>query len=307
MASTVTLAPAQMDAHRRALFGLCYRLTGSAADAEDLVQETFRRALEHPPPDTERSLRPWLVRVATNLSIDALRRRKRERYFGPWLPEPIDTERVVALEPGPEARYDLVESATSAFLLALEVLEPKQRAALVLCDVVGLSGPEAADALGTSAGNVRVLLHRARGKLASYDERRVAITPELRDRTARLLRELLLRVGLGDVEGIANLLASDATSLHDAGGEFVAAVRPLRGPADIVRTYKEIAALSPWPRAVEERELNGLPAFVVAYPEREGRYARHVVVWVELGADGLIHGIRGVIASAKLGAVRASR
>lgn len=300
-----TMNAAAMETHRRALFGLCYRMTGSAADAEDLVQETFRRALEQPPPDTERSLKPWLLRVATNLSIDALRRRRRERYFGPWLPEPIDTERVVAsIEPGPEARYDLVESATSAFLVALEALPPKQRAVLVLCDVMGLTGPETAEALATTPGNVRVILHRARERLADYDAARQPITPELRDRTARLLRELVLRMGLGDLDGVAKLLSADATSLHDAGGEFVAAVRTLRGAQYILRTYEEIRAQSPFPRWVEERELNGLPAIVVRYPAREGRYARNVVFWVELGPDGRIAGIRAVIASAKLGAIR---
>lgn len=299
------MAAASMEAHRRALFGLCYRMTGSAADAEDLVQETFRKALEHPPPDTERSLRPWLFRVATNLAIDALRRRQRERYLGPWLPEPIDTERVVAdLEPGPEARYDLVESATSAFLLALEALEPRQRAVLVLRDVMGLTGPETAEALGTTAGNVRVILHRARERLEAYDADRQPITPELRDRTARALRELVLRLGVGDLEGVARLLADDATSIHDGAGELIAVVRVLRGPQDILRTYKEIVAHSTWPLWVEERELNGLPAMLVRYPDQGGRYARNVVMWVELNRSGQVAGIRGVVASAKLGSVR---
>jgi RNA polymerase sigma-70 factor (ECF subfamily) len=91
MDATPAQAPVPpFEAHRRALFGLCYRMTGSAADAEDLVQETFRRALERPPRDLDAPLRPWLVRVATNLAIDALRRREREGYFGPWLPAPGD-------------------------------------------------------------------------------------------------------------------------------------------------------------------------------------------------------------------------
>ncbi|MCA9607597.1 MAG: sigma-70 family RNA polymerase sigma factor, partial [Myxococcales bacterium] len=272
----------------------------------DLVQETFRKALEHPPPDTERSIRPWLFRVATNLGIDALRRRQRERYLGPWLPEPIDTERVVAdLEPGPDARYDLVESATSAFLLALEALDPRQRAVLLLRDVMGLTGPETADALGTTAGNVRVILHRARERLEAYDRTRQPITPELRDRTARALRELMLRMGVGDFEGVARLLADDATSIHDGGGEFVAVVRVLRGPQDILRTYSEIVRFhDTWPLWVEERELNGLPALLVRYPDLGGRYARNVVFWVELSPTGQVAGLRGVVASAKLGSLR---
>src|SRR6185295_12271247 len=79
-------------ADRRFLWGLCYRLTGSAADADDLVQETFVRAMERPPPRTDEPARPWLVRVATNLGRDLLRRRKRRGYVGPWLPSPIETD-----------------------------------------------------------------------------------------------------------------------------------------------------------------------------------------------------------------------
>ena len=300
------MAARSMETHRQALFGLCYRMTGSAADAEDLVQETFRKALERPPPDTTRSLRPWLLKVATNLCIDSLRRRKREKYFGPWLPSPIDTERVVAsMEPGPEARYDLLESATSAFLTALEVLDPKQRAVLVLRDVLGLSGPETAEIVETSPGNVRVVLHRARRALEGYDEeRRGTVTPELRDRTARMLREMLMRFGLGDMEGVAKLLAQDVTSVHDGGGEFIAAVRVHRGIEDVMHLYSNILPQSPWPKWAEERELNGLPAIVFRYPERERKYARSVVVWIELDADGRIAALRSVIASAKLSAVR---
>jgi RNA polymerase sigma-70 factor (ECF subfamily) len=79
-------------ADRRFLWGLCYRMTGSPADADDLVQETFLRAIERPPPRTDQPLRPWLVRVSMNLARDHLRARRTRRYVGPWLPGPIDTE-----------------------------------------------------------------------------------------------------------------------------------------------------------------------------------------------------------------------
>ena len=294
-----------METHRRALFGLCYRMTGSAADAEDLVQETFRRALEHPPPDRQRSLRPWLLRVATNLSIDALRRRQRERYFGPWLPAPVDTERLVdSFEPGPEARYDLYESASSAFLVALEVLDARERAVLVLRDVLGLTGPETGTLVRESGGNVRVILHRARKRLEAAREPRAPITKEVRDLSARRLRELTCRLALGDLEGVVRLLAEDVTSIHDGAGEFTAAVRVLRGIDDVIRLYANIAPQSPWPIWAEERDLNGLPAMLIRYPPRPGALARNVVVWIELDDAHQIIAIRGVIASAKLGALR---
>src|SRR5438128_12126286 len=90
---TQTLAvDALYEEHRRFLWGLCYRMTGSAADAEDVVQDTFVRAIEHPPGRTNEPLRPWLVKVALNLARDLLRRRRRREYVGPWLPSPIETD-----------------------------------------------------------------------------------------------------------------------------------------------------------------------------------------------------------------------
>src|SRR6185436_15707102 len=165
----------------RFLWGLCYRLTGSAADADDLVQETFVRALERPPRDQTEPLRPWLVRVAMNLGRDLLRRRKRRSYVGPWLPSPIETadeEAPPAHEPTidgrltTEGRYDLLESVSFAFLLALEALTPQQRAVLLLMDVFDYSVREAARALTMSEPNVKTTHHRARRVMARYDDTR---------------------------------------------------------------------------------------------------------------------------------------
>src|SRR6185295_2830674 len=162
-----SLAPASdyqdvFQAHERFLWGLCYRLTGSAADADDLVQETFVRAIERPPARTDMPWRPWLVRVALNLGRDLLRRRRRAGYVGPWLPAPIDTgddASPPSFEPeipgvgSTEGRYDLLESVTFAFLLALEALTPTQRAVLLLRDVFDYSVREVADALDLSEAN----------------------------------------------------------------------------------------------------------------------------------------------------------
>lgn len=301
----MTVSSDTMDEHRAALFGLCYRMTGSAADAEDMVQETFRRALERPPPDLEASLRPWLVRVATNLCIDALRRRGRETYFGPWLPAPVETARLLeGLEPGPDARYDLRESATVAFLLALEALDPRQRAVVVLRDVLGLSGPETAEALATSPGNVRVILHRARAALASYDRDRIELTEARRAAVAGTMRALFAALSSGDVDAAIALLAEDVRSLHDGGGEVIAAVRPLEGRDAVLGFYARVAELTPAPAAVEERDLNGEPGLVVRLPPREGRYAERFVYGVDLDGAGRVREIRAVMASRKLAAVR---
>src|SRR5829696_8098777 len=111
---------------RRMLWGLCYRMTGNAADADDLVQETFVKAIENPPRNTEAPLRPWLIRVAINLIRDCLRRRRRRSYQGQWLPSPVPTdgeESPASYEPpapsedSPAARYELLETISFAFLL----------------------------------------------------------------------------------------------------------------------------------------------------------------------------------------------
>ena len=179
-------------AHERFLWGLCYRMMGSAADADDLVQETFLRAMERPPRRTDEPLRPWLVRVAMNLCRDALRRRRRQHYVGPWLPAPIETEgenRLLSYEPTlpdgttTEGRYELIESVSFAFLLALEALTPQQRAVLLLRDAFDYSVHETADALDLSEANVKTTHHRARRAMAAYDRDRRVPTRALQARS----------------------------------------------------------------------------------------------------------------------------
>lgn len=173
----------QLEGHRRTLWGLCYRMTGNAADADELVQETFVRALTKPPADTARDMRPWLIRVAANLSRDALRRRRARSYVGVWMPAPVPSDRLgVERDPpshepaahayNPERRYQLLESASMAFLVALEALTPKQRAVLLLRDVYEYTVAQTAEALAITAADVKTTLHRARKIMAGYDARR---------------------------------------------------------------------------------------------------------------------------------------
>ena len=126
-----------LEADRRLLWGLCYRMTGNAADADDLVQETYVRALENPPRRLDEPVRPWLIRVAINLCRDLLRKRRRRAYAGEWLPSPVPTggmeepasyEPPAPLEDSPAARYDMIESISMAFLIALEALTPNRAA-----------------------------------------------------------------------------------------------------------------------------------------------------------------------------------
>ncbi len=297
--------------HREFLWGLCYRMTGSAADADDLVQDAFERALRSPPADTERSLRPWLARVAVNLGRDHLRRRKVARYRGSWLPEPVPTETLIASAPerAPSARYDALESATFAFLLALEALSPTQRAVLLLRDVFDYSVREAAQALDLSEANVKTTLHRARKIMAGYDARRCLPTAALRKRTERVLHRFLLHLSTDNVRAIEMLLREDVVALNDPG-EFVAARKAVVGRAKVALFHRKITRLVDVGKHGVRfgiADLNGLPALVFDYEPVRSDFAPRQVFRVELDADGLIRELHAVLASAKLGRVDFAR
>jgi RNA polymerase sigma-70 factor, ECF subfamily len=300
--------------HERFLWGLCYRMTGSAADADDIVQDAFVRAIERPP-ERLSELRPWLVRVTMNLARDRLRTRKRTPYVGPWLPAPIETDRET--EPGSvevegalstEGRYDLLESVSFAFLVALEALTPKQRAVLILRDVFDYSALEAAAALGLSESNVKTTHHRARRALSVYDRERCRPDGELVARTRRALEGFLMAIARGDTAAVEALLAPDAVASSDGGGEFVAARVVLRGPARIAKAYLGIAKHGGAVARFELRTLNGLPALYLEQVPRPGTQAHNVasrvVVRCDVDARGLITRVYSVVATAKLKAVR---
>jgi RNA polymerase sigma-70 factor (ECF subfamily) len=296
--------------HRRFLWGLSYRMTGSAADADDVVQDTFVRAMERPPRRTDEPLRPWLVKVALNLSRDVLRRRRRREYTGPWLPSPIETseEAPPSHEPSVdgretlERRYDLLESVSFAFLLALERLTPRQRAVLLLRDVFDYSVKETADALDMSEPNVKTTHHRARQAMAAYDGRRRLPTKPAQDATRRALFEFLTRLEANDVAGVEALLAADVKATTDGGGQYRAALRPIVGREKVMRFFFAIAQMDQ-DLTTRVVTLNGLPAAVVDVARGVERVAPRSTLQVELDADGRIAHIYSVSAPPKLSAL----
>jgi RNA polymerase sigma-70 factor (ECF subfamily) len=298
---------ALFSAHREHLWGLCYRVTGSAADAEDLVQETFRRALEKPPADTDRPWRPWLARVATRLAIDTLRRRRTRQYTGAWLPSPVETppesERA-SPEADAEARYGLRESVSFAFLRALEALAPMPRATLVLRDALGYSGPETAEILGVSPENARVLLHRARKTLAAYDERRRPPSPEVDAAHQAALQRFMAALVTGDLARVAACLAEDARMTSDGGGHYRAALRPVLGREKVARFFVGVLAHSPPPVAIELRWLNGRPGVVSCAVPQGPRDAPRSCMTIDVDERGQVVDIHIVAAPDKLGALR---
>ncbi|MFY9554906.1 MAG: sigma-70 family RNA polymerase sigma factor [Blastocatellia bacterium] len=301
-----------LETDRRLLWGLCYRMTGNAADADDLVQETFVRAIEKPPRRQDEPLRPWLVRVAINLSRDLLRRRRRQAYLGPWLPSPVPTEEgsPASYEPpapgkdSPVARYDLKESLSFAFLVALEALTPSQRAVLLLRDVFDYSTRETAEALDMTEANVKVLLLRARRKMKEYDKSRADLTPERREATRRALEQFLIYLQTRDAEGLERLLAEDVISISDGGFEANAARKPVRGRNNVLRLILGLAAKSQVEPRFAIRVLNGLPSILVEDVRSVTTGAIRYTIHFEVDDAGRIRGLHAVVAPSKLTAVR---
>ena len=272
------------------LWGYCYRLTGSAADAEDVVQETFIRALERPPADTSRPWRPWLVRVATNLVRDAARKSQRRDYKGPWLPSPVVTEEVADIHRGGDVagRYEMLESVSVAFLLALEALTPSQRAVLLLRDVYGDTSEETADTLDMTVANVKTTLHRARQALAQYDAGNRLPSGERVQRTRQVLEQLLAALAVRDVTQIETLLADQVTALADGGGRFYAAKVPVIGRQKVAMLFSRIAPETSETLGLDICLLNGQPALVIERPEAPEGFAAFFTLAIDLDASGRI-------------------
>ncbi len=295
--------------HRQFLWGLCYRLTGNAADADDIMQDTFVRAMERPPADRAAPWRPWLVRVALNLGRDVLRRRKRRGYVGPWLPSPIDTGDEVSppsYEPtfaggmSTERRYDLLESVTFAFLIALEALSPRQRAILLLRDVFDYSVQDTAAALDLSEANVKTSLHRARRAMHAYDQSRCLPTRTLQQQTRHALDGFLQGLFSRDINKLESLLVADTRLVSDGGGEFRAALKPIVGCDKILRFHmKAVEHARPLARIVV-RMCNGLPALVFEYADSRPGEATRFVYTANVDREGRITELHAVLASRKL-------
>jgi RNA polymerase sigma factor (sigma-70 family) len=300
-----------LEPYRALLWKVCYRMTGSAADADDLVQETFARALERPPADQERELRPWLLRVAINLSRDQLRARRRRAYVGSWLPSPVETELDAAAleldrsgEAGPEARYSELESVSMAFLIALEALSSSQRAVLILRDVLGHSVAEAAAVLELTESNVKTTHHRARAALERYDAERQPPTAEVRAATRDALHNFLLHLMLGNVGALEKLLADDVRAVNDGNGEYLAARKPIEGRDKVIKFHVNVSQERPAMFAI--REVNGLPAMIAWFGPggRRQRLAPRAVAMVRLNAAGRVEAVDTIVATAKLQHVR---
>jgi RNA polymerase sigma-70 factor (TIGR02957 family) len=212
--------------HRRLLFDVAYRMTGSVADAEDLVQDTWLR-WSTVDVDQVREPRAYLVRIVTNLALHQLTsaRVRRERYVGPWLPEPLLTE------PDSSQGAELAESVSMAMLVVLETLSPLERAVFLLHDVFGYTHGEIASIVDKPETAVRQTATRARAHVAARRPRFDA-DASLRWRAAQRFREVCAG---GDLAALLDLLAPDVVAWADGGGKVSAARRPLVGADHVGR------------------------------------------------------------------------
>ena len=294
-------------ARRQMLWGLGYRLTGVAADADDIVQETFLRALERPPATLDAGWHGWLVRVATNLGLDRLRARRRRAYVGPWLPSPIelagpDGENGAASE-AVDADYERRESLAYAFVLALEVLTPRARAVLILREVFEYSASEVAVLLDTTEANVRVLHHRAARRLADARPAPRSLR-DLAEPTRHALQAFVSCMARQDVTGLEALLTASARTVTDGGGRYTALRAPLVGAARVARFHLETGRRRMPISTTEIRWINGLPALVIATRPLRTQMAPALVLRCELDGDDRISELHAILAPRKLSAVR---
>ncbi|WP_437670400.1 RNA polymerase sigma factor SigJ [Sorangium sp. So ce131] len=275
MSAAAGVSAASFTAHRRSLFGLAYRMLGSAAEAEDVVQEAYLRA--QAAREAPESPGAYLATIVTRLCLDVMKsaRARREAYVGPWLPEPVPTGELLggdgdAAEPldargvaeSPAARMDRVESISMAFLVVLESLSPLERAALILRDVFDWEFDAVAAALGRSPAACRQLVHRAREHVAARQPRFRATEAE----RTRLFGAFLEAAARGDAGALAAMLAEGASATPDSGGKASSARRTLRGKGPIARYF-----IGLWQKAARAGALasarigsvNGGPALLI--------------------------------------------
>ncbi|MFF8763281.1 RNA polymerase sigma-70 factor [Nocardiopsis dassonvillei] len=280
--------------HRNLLFSVAYRVLGTAADAEDAVQDTW---VKWSAADRSQVADPkaYLTRIVSNLALEQLRstRRKRETYVGPWLPEPILTSGDAA-----EAVTD-AESVSMAMLVVLETLSPLERAVFVLKEVFGFSHAEIAEAVERSEAAVRQAAHRAREHVRA---RRPRFTAD-RSRQREVTERFFAAATGGDISALMELLSPDVTLWTDGGGKVRQAMRPVVGASTVASWFAAIGTVTyqgvePADMRAELVEVNGGPGVVFSGPDRV-----IATVTFDFDADGRITAIHNVANPDKLQAV----
>jgi RNA polymerase sigma-70 factor (ECF subfamily) len=279
--------------HRSLLFTVAYEMLGSAADAEDVVQETWLRwnGVGDAARNQVRDPRAYLVRTVTRQALNRLRSvsRRREEYVGQWLPEPLLTSPDIADD------VELAESVSIAMLTVLETLGPDERAVFVLREVFGVPYDEIAEALGRSAAAVRQIAHRARGHVAA---RRPRVTVS-RTEQQQVVERFLDVLTTGDLQGLMDVLAPDVVLVADGGGLAPAASRPIRGSERVAAFLSGLSQFAPGAE-VATLQLNGA---VAAWIDPVGEQSTAVTFGFEGGLITRIYAIRNPQKLGRLGEV----
>ena len=251
---------------RRQLINVAYRLLGSLAEAEDVVQETYTRwyTMSQEQREAIESPGAWLTTVASRICLDLLgsARARRERYVGAWIPEPLPepTEWIDAPSAGPGVdpadRVTLDESINMAFLVVLESMTPAERVAFILHDVFRYSFAEVAEVVGRTPAACRQLASSARRRIGAAQA-----PTALPAQRADIVRDFKQAWEAKDINALIGLLDPDATTVSDGGGLVTAALEPIEGAAQIARFLVEIADRTP-DLTILERSVNGQPGLV---------------------------------------------
>ncbi|MFF0433503.1 RNA polymerase sigma factor SigJ [Streptomyces sp. NPDC004327] len=257
---------------RRQLIGVAYRLLGSLADAEDVVQDTYARWYAMAPEQRADIANPaaWLTRVASRICLDVLgsARVRRESYVGEWIPEPVPGRpEWIGERPGdatadPADRVTLDESVNMAFLVVLDAMTPAERVAFVLHDVFGYAFPEVAEIVGRTPAACRQLASSARRRVHTARPAAGAAAAAPDARRAGLVRDFKRAWEAKDIKALVGLLAPDATVVADGGGLVAAALHPVEGHERIAHYLVDLIALAPG-MTFQERTVNAQPGLTV--------------------------------------------
>ncbi|MQA27338.1 MAG: RNA polymerase sigma-70 factor [Micromonosporaceae bacterium] len=276
-------------AHRNLLFTVAYEMLGSAADAEDVLQETWLRWADVDL-DTVRDQRAYLVRITTRQALTRLRAlgRRKESYVGPWLPEPLLTAPDIAED------VELADSLSMAMLLVLETLGPTERAVFVLREVFDLGYDEIAEAVDKSPTTVRQIAHRARAHVAARRPREVASLAE----TRAALEAFQRAIQTGDLQSLLDTLAPDVVALSDGGGVKQAMPRPVVGADKVANLFALLLDRVGAELSIEPAQINGSPGLFLRL---NGELDMVVAVRID---DGLVTGLYTVRNPEKLSRVQ---
>lgn len=277
---------------RGLLFGIAYRMLGSAMEAEDMVQETYLR-YQAVAQETIESPRAFLSTVITRLCLDQLKsaKSKREEYFGMWLPEPIRTDGTTMGKSPAQVMGDL-ESLSFAFMVLLEKLSPVERAVFLLREVFDYDYAEIARIVQKEEAACRQILSRARRHI--HENRpRFESTREEHD---QIFGQFLMAIQGGDLNGLMGLLSDDVASYADGGGKRSAATRVIEGPERVAKFLIGLATHSQSDKySVEVTEVNGRSAIII-YDEAHLVFS---VMTVDI-YEGKVHALRSVLNPDKL-------